>query len=170
MREIILSSAGIHLIQCDSSYIYILSNFLMCIITPGLKHIYLKPTSHSLPHHQISQEALTMQRGNPYQHNSANIQPRANCSCVSLWQIYPGSAQTWAHACNNPLVVHTLRQSIPALEDTIPSRPQQRALQPTYKSITSQRALHWEGKGPWLCITLKLSPVSDPNHVFSWCI
>lgn len=67
MREIILSSAGIHLIQCDSSYIYILSNFLMCVITPGLKHIYLKPTSHSLPHHQISQEALTMQRGNPQQ-------------------------------------------------------------------------------------------------------
>lgn len=166
----VLSSAGLCPIQCDSSYVYVLT----CIVTPGLKHIYLKPTSCSLPHHQNSQEALTMQRGAPHQHNGANIQPSTNCSCVSLRQMHPGSAQTWAFACNNPLVVRI--EAINLCFGRHSSHPQQRALQPADKSVTSQRAPHWEGKGPclWMInyitpsLPQKLSPVPSPNHVLSW--
>lgn len=86
--EAILSSAGVCLILWDSSYLCVLSKFLVCLVSPGLKNMYLKSSSHSLPHHQTSQEVLTMQRGSPHQHNGANIQPRANCSCVSLWRMH----------------------------------------------------------------------------------
>lgn len=142
--------SGEKLSQGDSCVICsVLSDFLMCAVTSGLKHRDLNPTSHCLPQYQRGQETSPMQRGTQTSTTAPTLSPALSAATAACdwcpWNLSPGSTQTWALFAT-ALPCAQVRGSDPVWE-----APSHLSLRRALSCQNNSIALHWEGREGIVC-------------------